>query len=43
VTGKLLDFRSPLPGDLQRALSTVAGEHVLPAGEDPLETLRFYE
>jgi 23S rRNA pseudouridine1911/1915/1917 synthase len=43
VTGKPLDFRSPLPEDLQRALTTVAGEHVLPTDVDALVALRFYE
>jgi len=43
VTGKPLDFRSPLPEDLRRALHTVAGENVLPADVDPLVALRFYE
>jgi len=43
VTGKPLDFRSPLPEDLKRGLSTVAGEHVLPAAVDPLVAFRFYE
>lgn len=43
VTGKPLDFRSPLPEDLRRALSVVAGEHALPEDLDPLTALRFYE
>jgi 23S rRNA pseudouridine1911/1915/1917 synthase len=43
VTGKPLDFRSPLPEDLRRALSVIAGEHALPAGVDPLVAFRFYE
>ena len=43
VTGKPLDFRSPLPEDLRRALATIAGEHAPPAGVDPLVALRFYE
>jgi 23S rRNA pseudouridine1911/1915/1917 synthase len=43
VTGKPLDFRSPLPEDLRRALNTVAGENVLSADVDPLVALRFYE
>ena len=43
VTGKPLDFRSPLPEDLHRALSVISGEHVLPAGVEPLTAFRFYE
>jgi len=43
VTGKPLDFRSPLPEDLYRALSVISGEHALPAGVDPLTAFRFYE
>ncbi|HET9634422.1 MAG TPA: RluA family pseudouridine synthase [Gemmatimonadaceae bacterium] len=43
VTGKPLDFRSPLPDDLRSALNVIAGEHALPAGVDALEALRFYE
>jgi len=43
VTGKPLDFRSPLPEDLSHALAVMSGEHVLPAGEDPLTAFRFYE
>lgn len=43
VTGKPLDFRSPLPDDLRSALNVIAGEHALPAGIDALEALRFYE
>ena len=43
VTGKPLDLRSPLPPDLARALATLAGEHALPAGVDPLPALRFYD
>ena len=43
VTGKPLDFRSPLPEDLRRALGTIAGEHALPESVDPLVALRFYE
>ena len=43
VTGTALDFRSPLPEDLRRALSVVAGEHAVPTDTDPLEALRFYE
>lgn len=43
VTGKPLDFRSPLPEDLRRALSVVAGEHATPEDVDPLTALRFYE
>ncbi len=43
VTGKPLDFRSPLPEDLRRALTVIAGEHALPDTVDPLTAVRFYE
>lgn len=43
MTGKPLDFRSPLPEDLQHSLSVISGEHALPAGVDPLVAFRFYE
>ena len=43
VTGKPLDFRSPLPEDLRRSLDVIAGEHSLPPSADPLEAFRFYE
>jgi len=43
VTGKALDFRSPLPPDLRHALAVIAGEHRLPDDVDPLTALRFYE
>jgi len=43
VTGKLLDFRSPLPEDLSRALAVISGEHAVPVGMDALTALRFYE
>jgi hypothetical protein len=43
VTGKPLDFRSPLPADLRHALSVLAGEHALPDDLDPLTAMRFYE
>jgi 23S rRNA pseudouridine1911/1915/1917 synthase len=43
VTGKPLDFRSPLPADLRHSLNVVAGEHALPDDPDPLTTLGFYE
>ena len=43
VTGKPLDFRSPLPEDLRRALAVIAGEHALPDTVDPLTALKFYE
>ena len=43
VTGKPLDFRSPLPEDLRRSLNVIAGQHSLPADADPLEAFRFYE
>ena len=42
VTGKPLDFRSPLPEDLSRALAVISGEHALPEG-DPLTAFGFYE
>jgi 23S rRNA pseudouridine1911/1915/1917 synthase len=44
MTGKPLDFRSPLPPDLVNAIRAVAGDHGLPAGtDDVLTALRFYE
>lgn len=43
VTGEPLDFRSPLPEDLRRALTVIAGEHALADDVDPLTALRFYE
>jgi 23S rRNA pseudouridine1911/1915/1917 synthase len=43
VTGQALDFRSPLPEDLNRALTVISAEHGLPAGADPLTSFRFYE
>jgi 23S rRNA pseudouridine1911/1915/1917 synthase len=43
VTGKPLDFRSPLPADLRHSLSVIAGEHALPEDVDALTALRFYE
>jgi 23S rRNA pseudouridine1911/1915/1917 synthase len=43
VTGKPLDFRSPLPEDLARALAVMSGEHTLPPGVDPLTSFRFYD
>lgn len=43
VTGEPLDFRSPLPEDLRRALTVIAGEHAIPDDADPLTALRFYE
>jgi 23S rRNA pseudouridine1911/1915/1917 synthase len=43
MTGKPLDFRSPLPEDLRNSLSVIAGEHALPAAVDPLSAFRFYE
>jgi 23S rRNA pseudouridine1911/1915/1917 synthase len=43
VTGQSLDFRSPLPEDLNRALTVISAEHGLPAGADPLTSFRFYE
>jgi 23S rRNA pseudouridine1911/1915/1917 synthase len=43
VTGKPLDFRSPLPADLRHSLAVIAGEHALPDDVDALTALRFYE
>jgi 23S rRNA pseudouridine1911/1915/1917 synthase len=43
MTGKPLDFRSPLPEDLRHSLSVISGEHALPVGVGPLEAFRFYE
>jgi 23S rRNA pseudouridine1911/1915/1917 synthase len=43
VTGKPLDFRSPLPADLRHSLAVIAGEHAVPDDPDPLTTLGFYE
>jgi 23S rRNA pseudouridine1911/1915/1917 synthase len=43
VTGKPLDFRSPLPEDLSRALAVISGEHALPKGVDSLTAFKFYE
>jgi 23S rRNA pseudouridine1911/1915/1917 synthase len=43
VTGKPLDFHSPLPEDLRRALTVMAGAHALPEDVDPLTAFRFYE
>jgi 23S rRNA pseudouridine1911/1915/1917 synthase len=43
MTGKPLDFRSPLPEDLRHSLSVIAGEHALPAGVDALSVFHFYE
>jgi 23S rRNA pseudouridine1911/1915/1917 synthase len=43
VTGEPLDFRSPLPEDLRRALGVIAGENAPPDDVDALTALRFYE
>jgi 23S rRNA pseudouridine1911/1915/1917 synthase len=43
MTGKPLDFRSPLPEDLRHSLAVIAGEHALPAGVDALSVFHFYE
>jgi hypothetical protein len=43
MTGKPLDFRSPLPEDLRNSLAVITGEHALPANVDPLVAFRFYE
>ena len=42
VSGRELDLRSPLPGDLKHALATVADEPSWFAHPDPLEYLGFY-
>ena len=43
VTGKPLDFRSPLPADLRHAIDVIAGPGIIPASADPLALFRFYE
>ena len=43
MTGKPLDFRSPLPEDLTHSLAVIAGEHALPAGVDALSSFHFFE
>jgi 23S rRNA pseudouridine1911/1915/1917 synthase len=43
VTGKPLDFRSPLPADLRHSLAVIAGEHALPDNVDALTSLRCSE
>ena len=42
VTGATIDLRSPLPEELRRSLTTVAGEPEWFAHPDPLEYLGFY-
>jgi 23S rRNA pseudouridine1911/1915/1917 synthase len=41
-TGAAMDVRSPLPGDLQASLATVAGPDVPLAHPDPLDGFGFY-
>ena len=43
VTKLSMDFRSPLPEDLRRALALAAGPDAPPAGTDALEYFGFYE
>ena len=43
MTGKPLDFRSPLPPDLAASRAMVAGEHAPSPDSDALTALRFYE
>lgn len=43
VSKKPLDFRSPLPVDLARALNAAAGPDAPPAGTNALESFGFYE
>jgi 23S rRNA pseudouridine1911/1915/1917 synthase len=42
-TGTLLDIRSPLPGDLRRALHAIAESDEIAGSADPLVELRFYD
>ena len=42
VTGKEMDFRSPLPEDLHRAVVTAAGPQVAIGHLDPLDYFGFY-
>ena len=42
VTGKEIDLRSPLPGELRRALEVAAGDGVIPTDQDPLDFFGFY-
>jgi 23S rRNA-/tRNA-specific pseudouridylate synthase len=42
VSGKLMDFRSPLPDDLKRSLVAVSEMPDLIAHPNPLEYLGFY-
>ena len=42
VSGQLIDVRSPLPGELHRAIVTAAGPDLPLVDIDPLETLGFY-
>ncbi|MFN2636187.1 MAG: RluA family pseudouridine synthase [Gemmatimonadaceae bacterium] len=43
VTGVPMDLRSPLPPDLQHAMTVMAGEHALPPGVDALAAFGFYD
>jgi 23S rRNA pseudouridine1911/1915/1917 synthase len=42
MTKMSMDFRSPLPEDLSRALSLAAGPDAPPPGSDPLELFGFF-
>lgn len=42
VTGHPVDFRSPLPPDLRRSLEAI-NEEAMELGDNPLETLRFFD
>jgi 23S rRNA pseudouridine1911/1915/1917 synthase len=43
VTRASMEFRRPLPPELQNALSQAAGRDAAPAGADALEYFHFYE
>ena len=43
MTKMSMDFRSPLPADLSRAVSLAAGPDAPPAGSDALEFFGFYK
>src|SRR4051812_10664990 len=43
ATGHALEFRAPLPTDLERSLSIAAGDDAAPAGTDALEHFGFYQ
>ncbi len=42
ATGARIELRSPLPGDLRRALAAVAGRDAVVGDTDPLEYFGFY-